>query len=212
MIGHKTTAILGVQVDSSQYLTPGYCKPQRFASYSYQINEILNCGAKSVLEIGPGNGVVTYLLRKAGIAVDTLDHDPALNPDIVASILELPLLAKSYDAILCCQVLEHLPWDMFPIALSEIKRVVRKNIIISLPDSTPNYYLEICLPVLGTRRFAVNVPKKQPMESDEHYWEIGHNVDEKKLQLAFKQGGLQSDKSYRLREFPYHHFYVLTVQ
>lgn len=35
------------------------------------------------MEVGPGNSVVTHVLRQVGLRVDTLDHDPDINPDIV---------------------------------------------------------------------------------------------------------------------------------
>ncbi|MDM7987649.1 MAG: class I SAM-dependent methyltransferase [Smithella sp.] len=116
-----------IQVDSAEYFTEGYCQPTRFASFSYQIKEVLTCKAKSVLEIGIGNAVVTYILRQAGLVVHTVDYDKSLKPDIVASVLSLPVLDKSYDAILCCQVLEHLSWDEFQPALQELTRVAKKR-------------------------------------------------------------------------------------
>ena len=99
MIKGKMMTGTGVQVESSLYSTSGYCQPGRFSAYAYQIKEILDSGAQTVLEIGPGNGVVTYVLRQAGIRVDTLDHDPALNPDFVVSVLDLPFAPNSYDAV-----------------------------------------------------------------------------------------------------------------
>lgn len=72
-----------------EYFTSDYCHPVRFASFSYQLQEVFACKAKKVLEIGIGNSLVSYLLRRASIRVDTVDHDPKLLPDIVASVLAL---------------------------------------------------------------------------------------------------------------------------
>lgn len=102
-----------VQVDKSLYFSPRYCRPPRFASFSYQVKEALATEPTNILEIGPGNGVVTFLLQSAGAHVETVDFDPALRPDHVASVLELPLESDSFDVVICCQVLEHLPWESF---------------------------------------------------------------------------------------------------
>ena len=42
----------------------------------------------TVLEIGPGSGFTSNYLRSKGIAVTTLDIDPAKHPDIVANVVE----------------------------------------------------------------------------------------------------------------------------
>jgi len=202
---------LGIQVDSSLYLTAGYCLPGRFAAYTYQIKEILDSGARSVLEIGPGNGVVTYVLRQAGIHVDTLDHDGALRPDFVASVLDLPFSSNSYDAVLCCQVLEHLPWEDFRKAMQNISEVAKTTIILSFPHVSRYYYLYFNLPKIRNRKITFDFPLNVPMKFDgEHYWEIGKGVTERDILSIFKDISLKIEKSYRIPEHMYHHLYCLS--
>lgn len=208
----KHSNTINVQVDNSHYITSSYCKPARFASYSYQLKEVLECGAQSVLEIGPGNGVVTFLLRQAGIKVDTVDFDETNRPDFVASVLKIPVMTSSYEAVLCCQVLEHLSWDMFLPAMSELARVTQKYIVLSVPDASLYYYLELAFPFIGRKRLSINMPsREQSMQSDEHFWELGHNVREDNLRAVFKEIGLNVKKSYRVKEFSYHRFFILSV-
>lgn len=210
--------ILDVQVDSSHYTTTDYCLPGRFAAYAYQIKEILDSGAKKVLEIGPGNGVVTYTLRKAGIHVDTLDHDPALKPDYVASVLDLPFAQNSYDAVICCQVLEHLPWENFRNAIQGMFVVARNTIVISLPHASRRFYIEFKLPMIKKRIWSIEIPinpmKKTPMPlkplNGEHYWEIGRGKSERDLLSIFEELGLRVDNSYRVTEYWYHHMFCLS--
>lgn len=202
---------LGAQVDSSLYVSSGYCTPARFAMYAYQIKQVLKSKANTVLEIGPGNGVVTYLLRQAGLRVDTMDHDPDLGPDIVASALCMPFPDDSYDLVLCCQVLEHLPWEAFGTALHEISRIARHNAVISLPHRSRHLYAEFKLPLFGVRTISIDIPVKAPMEfNGEHYWEIGRGVTESDVVSAFRQVGLSVEDSYRPREHRYHHFFALS--
>lgn len=203
--------ILGVQVDASMYLSQAYCSPDRFASFFYQMKEILDCGAKSVLEIGPGNGVVNYLLQRAGINVDTLDHNPDLLPNYVASVLNMPFQTNSYDAVLCCEVLEHLPWKMFLPAIMEITKVARKYVIISLPHTSRYYYIEFQLPKTGKRKLSIDIPTNRPMQFDgEHYWEIGKGVKLIEVKDAFLKSGLKILREYRVIKNLYHHYFVLT--
>jgi len=212
MTEHKISTHLSVQVDSSLYATAGYCLPGRFAAYAYQIKEILDSGAKKVLEIGPGNGVVTYVLRKAGIKVDTLDHDPSLKPDIVASVLDMPFKPNSYDAVMCCQVLEHLPWECFCSAMKGISNIAKNTIVLSLPHVSRRWFVEFKLPKLKQRLWSVDIPIKTiPMSfNGEHYWEIGKGVTEKQIVSILEDMNLIVDRSYRIPEFRYHHVFVLT--
>jgi len=200
-----------VQVDGSLYTTTNYCSPGRFAAYAYQVREILDCKAQKVLEIGPGNGVVTYVLRKAGIHVDTLDHDAELKPDFVASILALPFAPNSYDAIICCQVLEHLPWEQFRKAMECLSSITKNIIVLSLPHTSYYYFVSLQLPIIGRRSISFDIKENAPMKfNGEHYWEIGMGVSEKKVLSIFKLLNLKIVKSYRIPEYRYHHMFCLS--
>lgn len=125
------------QVGAEHYSEPGYNSKERVCSYWHQVDELLGLGATSVLEVGPGSGVVTEWLRRAGLRVTTLDMDPAVGADLEGSVTTLPLPDGAVDAALCCQVLEHLPFDQLEPALAELGRVVRLGVVISVPDATP---------------------------------------------------------------------------
>lgn len=103
----------------------------------HQIDELRQLGASNVLEVGPGSGMVTRWLRERGMTVRTVDIDPAVNPDDTASVTELPYDDEAFDAALCCEVLEHLPFDAVTAALSELRRVSRRGVVISVPDERP---------------------------------------------------------------------------
>lgn len=65
-----------------------------------------------------------------------LDIEPRTNPDIVASMTELPLDIGPYDVVFCCHALEHLyPHEVY-WALTEFKRVLKPGgiAIIMVPD------------------------------------------------------------------------------
>lgn len=73
------------QVDIRHYHDE-YDSVERFASYYKQINYLLRCEAKNVLEIGVGVGVVSDYLKKKGINVVTADLNKSLSPYIAAAL------------------------------------------------------------------------------------------------------------------------------
>jgi SAM-dependent methyltransferase len=125
------------EVAPGQYVSREYNTKERLCSFWHQVDETFELGAQDVLEVGLGSGLVADWLRKAGLEVKTLDLDPELKPDIAGSVLEIPLADDAIDSVLCCQVLEHLPFEQFEVALAEIGRVSRLGAVISLPDVTP---------------------------------------------------------------------------
>ena len=49
----------------------------------------------------------------------------------------MPVEDGAYDAIVCSQVLEHLPFEDVERALAELARVARVGLVVSVPDATP---------------------------------------------------------------------------
>lgn len=140
-----------IEIKSPDYFSTKYCTPQRMVSYNYQIKEALACNPKNLLEVGIGNGVVSYVLKGAGIEVTTLDVDDKLKPEIVGSVQDIPFGNNTFDALLCCEVLEHLPFEEFSQSVSEIHRVTCRFAILSLPDATRYYRIVVRLPKLRFR-------------------------------------------------------------
>ena len=204
---------LSPQVDKGHYFSPEYVNPRRFASYAYQISEILALEPRSVLEVGIGNGLVTYMLRQAGLEVTTLDFDAALAPDIVASVTEMPVPDGAYDVVACFEVLEHLPFDMLPQALAEIHRAARTWAVLSLPHSGHAASAEVRLPGLGVRRLRLACGKLIPRPhrfDGEHYWQIGYKgYPLARVLTAMREAGFEVVKTYRCWEVPWHRFFVL---
>jgi SAM-dependent methyltransferase len=120
-----------------QYSSRAYNTKERFCSFWHQLDETLSLDPRTVLEIGPGEGLVSDWLRRAGVDVTTVDIDPALSPDILGSATELPFENRSFDVVVCCEVLEHLPFEQSRRAMSEVARVSRTGAVISVPDNRP---------------------------------------------------------------------------
>ena len=162
------------------YFAKRYFDRTQLFSQAAQLNEIYHFHPKSILEIGPGNGFVANFLRSAGYEVDTFDVNEELNPTYVGSILELDrqVAAKAYDLIVCCEVLEHLPFEDFPQALAQIARVTKKSALITLPQAKKYFFSLGCLfhvPFTRTTRwfsFTPSLGRTKPIYEN-HHWEVG---------------------------------------
>jgi SAM-dependent methyltransferase len=125
------------QVAAEHYWSRDYNSKERFCSFWHQLDAVLSLEPQTVLEIGPGAGLVTDWLRRSGLEVTTLDIDPAVGANVAGSVVEAPFPDDAFDVVLCAEVLEHLPWPDAERALAEIARVMRKGAVVSVPDDTP---------------------------------------------------------------------------
>ena len=191
--------------DKKKYYSFKYDNKERFISYWHQIDEILSCNPELVVEIGVGNKFVTNYLRQKGINVLSIDINYNLNPDIVANVLSLPLPDNFSDVVCCFQVLEHLPFRLFPYAISEIARVTNNYVILSLPHlRNYTYYKLPCLGIIVVPSF-----KHRWRElPEEHKWEIGKPPSTiKNIIKICETKGLKLVKQYHIPEHPYHHIF-----
>jgi len=168
---------------------------------------------RRVLEVGLGPGILARLLTQAGIEVLTVDLDPSLRPHLVASVADLPLGDDACDLAAAFQVLEHLPYDLFPAALSQLRRVARRHVVISLPDARRFLQLTVHLPLLGDRSLLLNLPglawpagRRNPM----HQWEVNlPGFPLRRILSTLRQAGLEPALTYRLKPLPYQRLFVL---
>lgn len=202
-----------LQVEPNHYFNESYDAKKRFISYWHQINEIITLKPKSVLEIGIGNGFVSKYLKERRINVITLDIDRRLNPDVAGSILDIPFADNSFDIIACYELLEHLPYEKFHKALSEIYRVSKSYVVLSLPDASRVYRIYVQIPKIGEiKRFIYLPRRKKPVHNfdGEHYWEIGKvGYSLKRILEDIQSVRFKIVKTYRVFEHPYYRFFIL---
>jgi ubiquinone/menaquinone biosynthesis C-methylase UbiE len=199
------------QVDKRHYSFSSYAGPDRFASYFYQLREIHDAKPETVLEIGVGDGVVgNYIRDNTEISYKSLDIAEDVNPDVIGSVLELPFEDGSFDAVCAFEVLEHLSFESFEKAVSEMARVTRKRVLISVPHFGPPVKFLLKLPLVPEIRFAHKVPyHPKHAWNGQHHWELGKAEYSKKavLETLKRYGNVLKD--YVPFENQYHHFFIL---
>ncbi|TCJ39643.1 class I SAM-dependent methyltransferase [Parafrankia sp. BMG5.11] len=189
----------------------------RWTSVWHQLNEVAALKPNKVMEVGPGAGYFKAAASCLGIPVETVDLDPELRPDHVASVTDLPFLDCSFDLTCAFQVLEHLPFEVALTALSELTRVARQHVVISLPDASRTWRYLWHLPKLGERRVLLRRPQVRPLDhhfDGEHYWELnkrGYDLDTV-IDSFLKSGSLRLDRTFRPFENAYHRFFVFSVR
>lgn len=182
----------------------------RWVSYWHQIDETLKLNPRDVLEIGVGNKTVFNYLKNQSINVISLDIDEGIEPDIVANVLKMPLEDNSFDVILCAEVLEHLPFENLEKGLSEIRRVTKKYVVLSLPHFCPVLKFSFKIPLLKEKKIAFKIPVsiKHKFKGG-HYWEIGKKgYPVKKIRNIVEKYFLIKKEFIPLGN-EYHHFFVL---
>lgn len=163
-----------------------YYSRKRVVHQCRQVELLRDLDIQRVLEIGPYLGFVTALLNNAGYAVTTLDRLPQAFawprvPHIEAGLTTLaPDRIAGFDAILCCETLEHLWWPEANAALRTFHASGSRYLILSVPFSGVQLAVAAYM-----NRFAVSTtaamklrnrfrrfrPDDDPMG---HKWEIGY--------------------------------------
>jgi SAM-dependent methyltransferase len=94
-----------------------------------------------VIDLGCGTGGLALHLQRLGFDVAAVDQNRT-HVEIAASLGipaqhvngSLPFAEKSADTIVMIEVLEHVPDDAVEPLLKEVRRVARKNVLITVPD------------------------------------------------------------------------------
>ena len=203
------------QVKKNHYDFLQYMDEFRWISTYMQIKEVEELQPSNIMEVGIGSGIFGNLIKFLGYKYTSVDFDETLTPDVVASVLDLPFEENTFDVSVSFQVLEHLEYDSFVPALKELRRVSKKNIVISLPDTRRVWMYNIYIPKFGN--YAFNIPKPQlraqkHIWDGEHYWEISkRGYPLSKIIDDINKAGLNVIKTYKVQKNPFHRFFILDV-
>ena len=217
-----------VQVNPAHYDFLKYVSIGRWCSYHHQIAETLKLKPKTVLIIGIGDNIVGNVLNMQGIEVYTYDFDKELKPDFTGNITDIDSVVqgKTFDVVLACQILEHLPYSQFEDVLQKL-RMVATYVIISLPHSPVNLTLGVKLHHCNTKSWNIGLHQfwkevrlrgkpltvkkwwKVQQSHPEHYWEAGKGIHTKRKIKKSIEKYFSIKKRFLAVENHDHIFYVL---
>ena len=199
---------------SRPYFTEGYTHIFRWISYFHQIELVRPFRGSRVLEIGIGDKTPSNYLKRHGVDVTTCDIDADLEPDVLGDVRQLPFADRSFDCESAFEILEHIPWGDVDSALSELSRVSRSDVHVSVPCFGPALHLAVKLPRF---RRLVNLLVRLPIPflridlpaGGSHHWEIGRkHYPLKKIRAALKERfHIDGESSPPL--VPSHYFFTL---
>ncbi len=206
------------ELAKEEYFTDLYFDKYQLFSLSEQISLIHKYSKKfiapKIIEIGKGNGFVSDFFKKSGVDFTTFDINENLEPDIVGNILEFSnMVQKKADIVVACEILEHLPFEMFESSLKEISKSTNKYVIITLPEFKKFFGLNIQFRLPKIKIFSIpyyigfNLNK---LLGSGHFWEIDFNKETKRnnLEYLIKKYFNIIEKG-RFHTNPYHNYYIL---
>jgi hypothetical protein len=116
----------------------------------------------------------------------------------------------------CCQVLEHLPFEKFGAAVAELARVSRSRIVLSLPDVRRFCSIRLSLPrirfewQLSFPRWRARPCSAERLRVHGHYWEIGAaGTSFKDVRRRIEQASCRVLEVRRVPDLPWHTFFYL---
>lgn len=201
-----------VQVPKPHYFTASYLSRTRFIGLQAQIEAVTSRGFnKSFLEIGIGPGLFDACMSRLGAQVTTIDFDCDLGPSIVARLPELPFQQGKFDVVCAFEVLEHVPWGIVERTLSEMGRVAKSQVVISVPNLRNLGDRQVSLVVrFGQTKYGKTIYRRKMKRLSnplEHHWEIGHDgISARDVVNVAQAAGLIHVKDYLVD--PYFHFFL----
>jgi len=119
------------------------------------LEEMVPADVESILDVGCGDGAVTDHLAQRW-SVTGLDSSPTAlehvqTDAVLGSATQLPFADQSFDLVLSSEMLEHMPTDDYHRAISEMARVSRRYLLISVPYREVLDFRTVRCPACGWR-------------------------------------------------------------
>ena len=203
------------QVEAKVYVKHAF-HPLRIESITEQLRQICYAGYNNILEVGVGKGLLKHFLKPfPPVSHTSLDIAEDLHPDYIGSVTDMPFENGQFELTVCCEVLEHLPFEDFLPALKEIHRVTKHRAILSLPDTRRRFGIAVCFFRFGWFKKEFNFIRrkfgyKKFAFDGEHYWEIGcKGTRIKEVVDKIHKAGFNIERQYRLEKQEWHCFFIL---
>ena len=168
-----------------------YYTQKRVVHQWYQVRLLRDLAVRRVLEIGPFKGLVTAMLGNAGYEVSVLDVDDSQRSAfggvefISGDVRDYPYeeLAGRFDTIICCETLEHMPFDDVDGVLARMVEARARYLIVSVPYMATQLTVDLYvnrhtimkyLSFKKLRRFKSFAQPPAAAGWQPHKWEVGY--------------------------------------
>lgn len=130
-------SVVDIDEMHEDHLHPNHLHPRERERISSLV-QLTPLDATTVLDVGARDGCVACPLADRGAQVTAIDLDQPtfIHPHVTTGIGDARQLAfsdRSFNAIVCAEVLEHIAPDQLPRIASEFKRVAANYILIGVP-------------------------------------------------------------------------------
>lgn len=176
-----------------------------------------------VLEVGTGDGVVKRCIQPFVRSYVVMDLNAKLQPDLLCDLRDRQeALLGRFDAVICTEVLEHLPFDQLPTCVAHLASYLRPGgqLYLTLPHRKGHVLVVTPRQRLWKWRFPVGLlslseaynrfVRRRIWIDPHHCWEIGDGrVRRAQVQQLLDAAGLLSE---RFTELPYCDYWVLRAE
>lgn len=134
----ERSAATGVERFENATTVDDFLHNQALLDRNEALLRMLPADARTVVDLGCGVGTAARAIAESGRSVISLDGSKWMlrglppNP-LCALVSALPLRARSVDAALCLEVLEHLPVPVLESTARELARVAGRWLVIGVP-------------------------------------------------------------------------------
>lgn len=159
--------------------------------YFHLLKDVVRLQPESLLEVGPGEGLLKNCLQPLVKSYRTLDLNARLLPDVVTDVRDFrPELLASADCVIAADVLEHLPFSDLERVMTNLWSYLKEdgNALITIPHRRSNFLfmtptqvphvLTVPTGFLSPGSFYRRFIKRKIWIDPDHCWEIGDGTIE----------------------------------
>lgn len=184
------------------------------------LRDLCELESGDLLEVGTGDGVVRRCLQPLVRSYTVVDINPQLQPDVLADLREpQPSLAGRFDAVVCTEVLEHIPFADLALCLRQLHGYLRPGgrLYMTLPHRKGHMLVVTPRQRLLKWRFPVGLTslseawnrfvRRRIWIDPHHCWEMGDgHVTRAQVNERIAAAGFTA---VRFAELPYCDYWVL---
>lgn len=199
--------------------------PAHTESYLYQLRMIQSLKPVRLLEVGPGDSVIGFVIGQLGVVYHSLDiiKDRGATYEGRLEDFDPTCIDEPYDVVCAFQMLEHSPYERFTENVRKLAALSRRYVFISVPYSCKGFRIKALWhrgqnddaskhwrffweSGLPNRRYRPEFMEEFPWAV--HYWEMGRKAFPRSRVVAdIEAAGLKLVRQVH-GENPFHYFFL----